>query len=103
MEAEGNDDLLFSIPSSQDCLSDAWSDESDSEMLVTSIEDGVIPWNLQSSPMLMAAVNGEEPLERFDFLAETDSRPTVGTSTVDCTVKLSRNRYASKFAAASMG
>jgi hypothetical protein len=99
MDMEGNDDILFSIPSSQDCPSDVWSDESDGEMLAVFSEYEDIPWDLQSSPMLMAAADSEESDEQFDMQIEPDSLPATEVPRTSSAASFARDRYALMLAA----
>jgi hypothetical protein len=93
MDLEGNDDMLFSIPTSQDCQSDAWSDESEGEMFVASPEYEQIQRDLQSSPMLMGATDSEKSDELFDLQIEPDP-PTTDIPRTSCATNVSRDRYA---------
>ena len=93
MDLEGNDDMLFSIPSSQDCPSDAWSDESDGEMLVASPGHEQIQWDLQSSPMLMAEADSEKSDELFDLQIESDAPSTTDMPRMNCAASVPRDRY----------
>jgi hypothetical protein len=99
MDMEGNDDMLFSIPNSQDCPSDVWSDESDSEMLVVSSEHEDVPWDLQSSPMLMAAADSEESDEQFDMQIEPDFLSATEVPRTSSAASFARDRYALMLAA----
>jgi hypothetical protein len=99
MDMEGNDDMLFSIPSSQDCPSDVWSDESDGEMLAVFSEHEDVPWDLQSSPMLMAAADSEESDEQFDMRIEPDSLPATEVPRTSSAASFARDRYALVLAA----
>jgi hypothetical protein len=99
MDMEGNDDILFSIPSSQDCPSDVWSDESDGEILAVFSEHEDVPWDLQSSPMLMAAVDSEESDEQFDIQVEPDSLPATEVPRTSSAASFARDRYALMLAA----
>jgi hypothetical protein len=94
MDMEGSDDMLFSIPSSQDCPSDVWSDQSDSEMLVISSEHEDVPWDFQSSPMLMAAADNEESDEQFNLQIEPDSCSAIEVSRTSSAGSFARDRYA---------